>query len=122
MRRKSVQLPCSAHSSTNATGPCLRPFLSTLPFRREDELAVNLALRVESQAYLASAKNEVEQEVGNTLSVCHEIRRTIELVVAGLEIGLHFRPFCAAFATWPSGLSGRLGYVRLQRLTSCVYP
>jgi hypothetical protein len=77
---------------------------------------------VESQACLASAKNAVEQEVGNVLSVCHEIWRTIELVLAGLEIGLHFRPFCAAFATWPSGLSGRLGYVRLQRLTSCVYP
>jgi hypothetical protein len=84
---------------------------------REDELAVNLGLRVESQAYLVSAKNAVEQEVGNALSVCHEIWRTIELVVA-----LHFRPSYAAFATWPSGLSGRLGYVRLQRLTSCVYP
>jgi hypothetical protein len=35
-------------------------------------------------------KNAVEQEVGNALSVCHEIWRTIELVVAGLEIGLHF--------------------------------
>ena len=69
----------------------LRPqatVLRALPVRRDYELTVNFSLSVEPQADSTSAKDALEQQVGNALNVCHKIRRTLELVSARSGVGL----------------------------------
>jgi len=62
--------------------------LRALPVRRDYELTVNFSLSVEPQADSTSAKDALEQQVGNALNVCHKIRRTLELVSARSGVGL----------------------------------
>jgi hypothetical protein len=64
--------------------------LRALPIRRDYELTVDFSLSIEPQADSTSAKDALEQQVGNALNVCHEIRRTLELVSAGSGVGLSF--------------------------------
>ena len=78
----------------------LRPqatVLRALPVRRDYELTVNFSLSVEPQADSTSAKDALEQQIGNALGIAHEIRRALKLVSAGLEVGLHGQPFSCAF-------------------------
>ena len=56
--------------------------LGTFPFRWDDELAVNLALRIQSQANTTPANDAFEKEERRADSVGHDFRRAHELVLA----------------------------------------
>ena len=56
--------------------------LGTFPFRWDDELAVNLSLRIQSQANITPAKDTFEKEERRADSVGHDFRRAHELVLA----------------------------------------
>ena len=69
----------------NQTGMALR----TLLLRRDDDLTVNLALRVKGQTELIFAKDALEDQDGKTSNVRERVWRAFKLVSAGLEVDLH---------------------------------
>ena len=84
------------------TGMALR----TLPLRRDDDLTVNLALRVQRQTELTSAKDALENQEGKASNVRERVWRALKLVSAGLEVELHL---LALFCLPPFGPARFLG-------------
>jgi hypothetical protein len=64
---------------------------AALPRRRDDELAIDLAFRVESHADPTAAKQALEQQIRSALDGRYEFWRAAELVMAGLSVGVHTR-------------------------------
>jgi hypothetical protein len=60
-----------------------------LSSRWEDGLLINVAIRVESQTDDGPTKHAFENHVGQSFRVRHQLRRVAELVLAGLNAGLH---------------------------------
>jgi len=65
------------------------PLLSTLSSRWDDELAVDLAVSVESHGDPTAAQQALEEQIRSARNVRYDLWWAAELMMAGLRVGVH---------------------------------